>query len=400
MRHRRSARRSTTLALERSKGNLYGKGAHISGNPVYNAGKTCVGEYAVNRTPDPKKLDAMVGKLAGDIGAIATGALVALGDRLGIYKAMADGAPVTPKLLARKMKLNERYLREWLSAQAAAGFVDYDAKTGAFSLNPEQATTLAQEGHPAFFAGGFQLMQAMWVDEPKVAAAFRSGKGVGWHEHSACLFRGTERFFRPSYNLHLIGSWIPALDGVEAKLTKGALVADVGCGHGASTILMAKAYPKSRFFGFDYHAPSIKHAKEAAKGAGVADRITFQRASAKDFPQKKYDLVTMFDCLHDMGDPVGAMRHVKTALAKDGTFMLVEPFANDALEDNLTPVGRIFYAASTMICTPASRAQDVGLGLGAQAGEKRLREVASKAGFKHFRRATETRTNLVFEARA
>ncbi|MBL6853042.1 MAG: methyltransferase domain-containing protein [Alphaproteobacteria bacterium] len=345
------------------------------------------------------KLNALVGKLVGDVGAAFTGALIVLGDRLGLYKAMGDGTPFTPKELAKTTKLKERYVREWLSAQAAAGFVDYDDASGKFSLSPEQSMALAQEGSPAFFAGAFQIAQAMWVDEPKVAEAFKTGKGVGWHQHSTCLFRGTERFFRPGYNTNLIGSWIPALDGVEEKLKEGAVVADVGCGHGASTILMAQAYPKSKFFGFDYHGPSIAAAKEAAKKAGVDKRITFQKATAKDYPEKQYDLVAMFDCLHDMGDPVGAAKHVKKALAKDGTFLLVEPFAHDALTDNLNPVGRLYYSASTMLCTPASLSQEVGLGLGAQAGEARLREVATKAGFKHFRRATETPFNLVFEAR-
>jgi SAM-dependent methyltransferase len=353
----------------------------------------------MTRTPDPEKLNALMGKLVGDLGAALTGALVLLGDHLGLYKAMADGTPRTPTEIAKKTKLRERYVREWLSAQAAAGLVDYDAKDAKFSLNPEQAMALAEEGSPAFFAGAFQVAQSMWLDEPKVAAAFKSGKGVGWHQHSACLFKGTERFFRPGYNANLISAWIPALEGVEEKLKKGASVADVGCGHGASTILMAKAYPKSHFFGYDYHAPSIARAKAAAKEAGVDKRITFQKAAAKTFPAKSYDVVAMFDCLHDMGDPVGAAKHVKKALAKDGTWLLVEPFANDALEDNLNPVGRIFYAASTMICTPASLSQEVGLGLGAQAGEKRLADVARKAGFSRFRRATQTPFNLVFEGK-
>jgi SAM-dependent methyltransferase len=352
------------------------------------------------KNPDPEKLTALMGKLVGDLGAALTGALVLLGDHLGIYKAMSDGTPGTPKDIAKKTKLKERYVREWLSAQAAAGLVDYDAANGTFSLNPEQSMALAQEGSPAFFAGAFQVAQSMWLDEPKVAKAFKTGKGVGWHQHSACLFKGTERFFRPGYNANLVSSWIPALDGVEDKLKKGAVVADVGCGHGASTILMAKAYPKSHFFGFDYHGPSIASAKLAAKEAGVDKRITFQKAAAKDFPAKGYDVVAMFDCLHDMGDPVGAAKHVRKSLAKDGTWLLVEPFAGDALQDNLNPVGRIYYAASTMICTPASLAQEVGLGLGAQAGEKRLKEVAAKAGFKQFRRATQTPFNLVFEGRA
>jgi 2-polyprenyl-3-methyl-5-hydroxy-6-metoxy-1,4-benzoquinol methylase len=352
------------------------------------------------RAADPQKLDALVGRLVGDVGVSITGALVVLGDQLGLYKAMADGKPMTSQELAAKTGFKERYIREWLSGQAAADYIEYDAESDKFNLSPEQAMAFAEEDSPAFFAGAFEIVQSMWVDEPKVETAFRSGAGLGWHEHSKCLFRGTERFFRPGYNTNLKASWIPALDGVEAKLMEGATVADVGCGHGASTILMAQAYPKSRFYAFDYHGPSIEKAREEAGKAGVADRITFERASAKDFPAKGYDLVAMFDCLHDMGDPVGAGRHVRETLAKDGTWMIVEPFANDQLKDNLNPIGRIFYGASTMICTPASQSQEVGLCLGAQAGEMRLRKVALDAGFSHFRRATETPFNMVFEARA
>lgn len=351
------------------------------------------------KKPDPERLNIFVGKLVGDLGAVTGAALILLGDRLGIYKAMADGKAVTPDDLSKKTNLNARYLSEWLSAQAAAGYVDYNAKSKKFKLNPEQAAALADEGGPAFFAGAFDLAQAMWLDEPKVAEAFKTGKGVGWHEHSQCLFRGTERFFRPGYNAHLVSSWIPALKGVEEKLKKGATVADVGCGHGASTILMALAYPKSKFYGYDYHGPSIARAKALAKDAGVAKRVTFSQASAKDYPALNYDLVAFFDCLHDMGDPVGAGKHVNETLAKDGAWMIVEPFAHDDLKDNLNPVGRVYYAASTMICTPASLSQEVGLGLGAQAGEARLKKVAKDAGFSKFRRAAETPFNLVFEAR-
>ena len=352
------------------------------------------------RAVDGDKLNALVGKLVGDLGASLSGALIVLGDRLGIYKAMADGAEHTPETLAKKTGLNERYLREWLSAMAAAGFVDYNAAKKTFSLNPEQAMAFADEGGPAFFTGAFEVAQAMWIDEPKIEEAFKTGKGFGWHEHHQCLFRGTERFFRPGYNANLVPAWIPALDGVKAKLERGAVVADVGCGHGASTIVMAQAFPKSKFYGFDYHEESIKRAREAAKEAGVADRITFERAAAKDFPAKNYDLVAMFDCLHDMGDPVGAGKHVKSTLAPGGTWMLVEPFANDDLKDNLNPVGKVYYSASTFLCTPASKSQEVGLALGAQAGEARLRHVAEEAGFKQFRRAAETPFNLIFEARA
>jgi SAM-dependent methyltransferase len=352
------------------------------------------------REPDMQKLDALVGRLVGDVGAAMSGALVVLGDQVGIFKAMADGTPMSVQDLAAKTGIKERYLREWLSAQAAADYVAYDEKTDRFSLTPEQAMVFAEENSPAFFVGAFEVVQSMWMDEPKIADAFRTGKGLGWHEHSTCLFRGTERFFRPGYNSHLVNEWIPALAGVEAKLKAGASVADVGCGHGASTILMAQAYPASRFTGFDYHGPSIERAKAAAKDAGVADRVTFQQGSAAEFPGRGYDMVAMFDCLHDMGDPVGAGRHVKETLGPNGTWLIVEPFANDHLKDNLNPVGRVYYGASTMICTPASLSQEVGLGLGAQAGEMKLRMVALDAGFTHFRRATETPFNMVFEVRA
>jgi 2-polyprenyl-3-methyl-5-hydroxy-6-metoxy-1,4-benzoquinol methylase len=352
------------------------------------------------REPNPDRLNDLVGKLVGDLGAAMAGASILLGDRLGLYKAMADGAPVTSADLATKTGLHERYVREWLAAQAASGYIDYDSNTNSFSLSPEQAMTFAEEGSPAFFAGAFDIVQATYLDEPKVAEAFRTGKGVGWHDHSKCLFAGTERFFRPGYNANLVSNWIPALEGIEDKLRAGATVADVGCGHGASTIVMAKAYPNSKFFGFDYHLPSIERATALAKEAGVQDRIRFAQATAKDFPGKNYDLVAFFDCLHDMGDPVGAGRHVKETLEKDGVWMIVEPFAHDNLKDNLNPVGRVYYSASTFICTPASLSQEVALGLGAQAGERRLRKVATEAGFTRFRRASETPFNMIFEARA
>ncbi|MBB4192109.1 SAM-dependent methyltransferase [Rhizobium aethiopicum] len=352
------------------------------------------------REPDMQKLDALVGRLVGDVGAAMSGALVVLGDKVGLFKAMADGTPLSVEQLAAKTGVKERYLREWLSAQAAADYVTYDEKTDRFSLAAEQAMVFAEENSPAFFVGAFEVVQSMWMDEPKVADAFRTGTGLGWHEHSTCLFRGTERFFRPGYNSHLVNEWIPAVAGMEEKLKAGARVADVGCGHGASTILMAQAYPASRFTGFDYHGPSIERAKAAAKEAGVADRVTFEQGKAAEFPGSGYDMVAMFDCLHDMGDPVGAGRHVKETLAPNGTWLIVEPFAHDHLKDNLNPVGRVYYGASTMICTPASLSQEVGLGLGAQAGEMKLRKVALDAGFTHFRRATETPFNMVFEVRA
>ncbi len=352
------------------------------------------------RQPDMQKVESLVGRLIGDVGAAVSGALVVLGDEVGLFKAMADGKPVTSTELSKKTAIKERYLREWLSALAAADYLTYDEKTDRFCLTPEQAMVFAEEDSPAFFAGAFQVVQAMWTDEPRIAEAFRTGKGVGWHEHSNCLFRGTERFFRTGYNNNLVAEWIPSLEGVEARLKAGAKVADIGCGHGASTILMAQAYPASKFYGFDYHMPSIERARAAAKEAGVDDRVTFEQASAASFPAQRYDLIAMFDCLHDMGDPVGAGKHVKESLSPDGTWMIVEPFAHDRLKDNLNPVGRVYYGASTMICTPASMSQDVGLALGAQAGEMKLRKVALDAGFKHFHRATETPFNMVFEVRA
>jgi SAM-dependent methyltransferase len=348
---------------------------------------------------DQAKLEKFVGQALGELGAGMNAALVIIGDKLGLYKAMAGAGPLTPAELAAKTSTTERYVREWLIAQAAGGFVTYDAATARFTLPDEQAFALAVEDSPAYLPGAYQIIASVLKDEPRITEAFRTGAGVGWHEHSADLFQGTERFFRPSYAANLISSWIPALDGVEAKLQAGVKVADVGCGHGASTILMAKAYPKSQFVGFDYHAPSIESAWKAAEKAGLADRVGFQVAGAKEFPGKGYDLVAFFDCLHDMGDPAGAAAHVRGTLAPNGTWMIVEPFAHDRLEQNLNPLGRVYYSASTMICTPASRAQEVGLALGAQAGETRLRDVVMQGGFKSFRRATETPFNLVFEAR-
>jgi 2-polyprenyl-3-methyl-5-hydroxy-6-metoxy-1,4-benzoquinol methylase len=350
-------------------------------------------------TLDMQKLDAFMGKAVVDLGATLSAALIVIGDELGLFKAMADAGPVTSAELAKKTETTERYVREWLSAMAAGGYVDYDAKSGKFTLPAEQAFALAVDDSPAFLPGAFQLALGLLSDQPKIKEVFKTGKGMGWHEHDARLFHGTERFFRPNYVANLVSAWIPALEGVEAKLKKGARVADVGCGHGASTILMAKSYPKSKFTGFDYHEPSIQWARRAAKEAGVSDRATFEVASSKAYPGKDYDLVTFFDCLHDMGDPAGASKHVKSTLAKDGTWMIVEPFAHDRVEQNLNPVGRVFYSASTLVCTPASLSQEVGLGLGAQAGEKRLREVVTSGGFTRFRRAAETPFNIVLEAR-
>jgi SAM-dependent methyltransferase len=348
---------------------------------------------------DETKLQVFMGQFVHDLGAALSVATVMIGDKLGLYKAMADGHPVSPGELAERTGTDERYVREWLSSQAASGYVTYDPATERFALPPEQALALAVDDSPAFIPGAFQLAAALIKDEPRIADAFRTGDGVGWHEHDHDLFCGTERFFRPGYIANLVTSWIPALDGVHDKLESGARVADIGCGHGASTLILAEAYPRSEIVGFDYHPESIERARAAARQAGVADRVSFEIASAKEYPGAGYDLVAMFDCLHDMGDPVGAAGHVLDSLALDGTWLIVEPFANDRLQDNLNPVGRVFYSASTMVCTPASRDQDVGLALGAQAGEARLRAVVTEGGFTRFRRATETPFNLVLEAR-
>jgi 2-polyprenyl-3-methyl-5-hydroxy-6-metoxy-1,4-benzoquinol methylase len=345
------------------------------------------------------RLDALLGKAVVDFGATFHAALVGVGDRLGLYKALADGGAQTPAQLAKHTGTAERYVREWLCNQAAGGYVTYDSLTGRFYLTEEQAFTLADENSPAFLPGMFQVALAAAKAQEQVTERFKTGKGMGWHEHDPDLFIGTERFFRPGYAANLISAWIPALEGVAEKLTRGATVADVGCGLGASTILMAKSYPNSRFFGFDYHSVSIGTAKKRAQDAGVADRIQFKVAKAKSYPGENYDFVTFFDCLHDMGDPVGAAAHVRKSLKSDGTWMIVEPFAGDKIEENLHPIGRAFYGASTLLCTPASLSQEVGLALGAQAGEKRLREVVSAAGFATFRRATQTPFNLVLEAR-
>ena len=344
---------------------------------------------------DQAKLNALLGRAVVDIGANFHAALVVTGDKLGLFRALRDHGPTTSGDLAKRTNTHERYVREWLSAMAAGGYVGYESASEEFSLSEEQALALIDADLP----GAFLLAQATVKSEPRITEAFRSGKGVGWHEHDPGLFEGTERFFRPGYAVNLVPSWIPALEGVQAKLEKGGRVADVGCGHGSSTILMAKAFPASRFVGFDYHDRSIDWARETAKREGLGDRVSFEVASSKDYPGTGYDLVAFFDSLHDMGDPVGIGRHVRRSLGTDGTWLLVEPFAHDRLEENLNPVGRMYYAASTMLCTPNSLAQEVGAALGAQAGEGRLKRVATEAGFTRFRRAAETPFNLVFEAR-
>jgi len=354
---------------------------------------------AATQTIDEAKLEAFMGQFVQDLGAAVTAPLVLIGDKLGLYKAMADSEPVTPAQLAERTGCRERYLREWLCQQAASGYVTYDPASGAFTLPPEQALALAVDDSPVFVPGAFQLLASMIKDEPHITERFRSGEGMGWHEHDHDLFEGTERFFRPGYNAHLVAEWLPALTGVVDKLKDGGRVADIGCGHGVSTILMAQAFPQSTFVGSDYHEGSIEAARRAAERAGVADRVTFEVASAADFAGGPYDLVCVFDALHDMGDPVGAAKHVRSQLAPEGTWLVVEPMAADAIEDNLNPVGRVFYGGSTMLCTPASLSQDVGLALGAQAGEARLTEVLNEGGFSHVRRAAETPFNLVLEVR-
>lgn len=349
--------------------------------------------------PDPAKLDAFVGRLIGDVGAAMSSILVVIGDRLGLWRAMADMGPVTARGLAGLTGTSERYISEWLNAQASAGYITYDPDTGRYTLPPEGVTTLADESSPAFFPGLFEVTAACWAGTDKMTENFRTGAGLEWGHQHPCLFAGTERFFRAGYLAHLTGEWIPALDGVEAKLQRGAAVADIGCGVGASTILMAQAYPNSRFFGFDYHEGSIALARERAHAAGVADRVSFEVAHSTDYPGHGYDLVAHFDCLHDMEDPDGAARHVRRTIARDGTWMIVEPFAGDRPEHNHHAIGRVFYSASTMLCVPHSLAHH-GPALGAQAGESRIRDVVvSAGGFTRFRRATETPFNLVFEAR-
>src|SRR4051794_4727492 len=348
---------------------------------------------------DEQKLMSFVFRAVDEVGATLNSAAVVMGDRLGLYRALADGGPLTPSELAGRTDVAERYVREWLNGQAAGGYVEYDPGSATYSLPPEHAVALTDEESPAFLPGFFQIAVGSVIDSPRITEAARSGDGVGWHEHNDDVFHGCERFFRPGYNANLISSWLPSLEGVVEKLEQGATVADVGCGHGSSTILMAQAFPKSNFVGSDYHGESIATARERAEEAGVAARVRFETASAQSYSGRDYDLVTMFDCLHDMGDPVGAAGHVRRSLADDGTWMVVEPAAGDRVEDNLNPIGRAMYGFSTFLCTPSSLSQDVGLALGAQAGEARLRDVIAAGGFGRVRRAAETPFNIVLEAR-
>ena len=310
----------------------------------------------------------MIEKMVGDMGAAAMGALVLLGDRLGLYKALAE-APATAAELADRSGLHEPYVREWLRAQAASGYAEYDAQSERFSMTDEQQAVLADSESPVLMTGAYYSLASLFHDEPRIAEAFKSGDGMPWSDHSGCLFCGVEKFFRPSYKGHLVAEWLPALDGVRDKLERGARVADVGCGHGVSTLVMAEAFPQSRFVGFDYHGPSVEHASNAAREAGIRN-VSFEEAKAKEFGGDPYDLVCFFDCLHDMGDPAGAAAHARSRLKADGTLMVVEPQAGDTLAENLNPVGRVYYAFSTMVCMPTSLSQEVALGLGAQAGEE------------------------------
>jgi len=344
------------------------------------------------------KLHDLLGKVVVEMGAAANGPLITIGDKLGLYKSLSESGHVTSSELADKTNTSERYVREWLSAQAGSGYVEYDAKSKKFFMTPEQSAVFGNDKSPVFMTGAFYAITSLYHDEPKILNAFKTGEGVSWGNHNKCLFCGTEKFFTPSYENNLIASWIPSMEGVTEKLKKGVKVADIGCGHAASTIIMAKAFPNSTFIGFDFHEESIQKAKSRANDAGVTN-ASFEVSTAKTFHGKDYDFITFFDCLHDMGDPVGACTHAKNALKPDGTCMIVEPFANGSLEENLNPVGRAFYAFSTMLCVPCSLNQEVGLALGAQAGEEKLKDAITAGGFSRFKRATETPFNLILEAR-
>ena len=347
---------------------------------------------------DEEKLHDFIGQMLGDLGGAFSTALVRIGEQLGLYKALKENGPMTAQELADSTRTAERYIREWAAHQAASNYIAYDAASGKFTLPPEQAMVFADDDSPVNMLGAFDAVVAIIEGAPKVQEAFHTGEGVSWGDHSACLFCATAKFFRPGYKNHVVQEWLPALDGVTDKLAKGGKVADIGCGYGISTALMARAFPNAKFVGYDFHEDSIAHANDLAKQEGL-DNLSFEVALAKNFPAQGYDLVTMFDCLHDMGDPVGAAAHIRSTLADDGTLMVVEPIAADTLEENMNPVGRLYYGASTLVCVPTSLAQEVGLALGAQAGEERLKEVISAGGFTKVRRATETAFNMILEAR-
>jgi 2-polyprenyl-3-methyl-5-hydroxy-6-metoxy-1,4-benzoquinol methylase len=348
---------------------------------------------------DESKLNQFIGQMLGDLGGASSVGMVRLGGSLGLYETLYANGPMTSAQLAKAAKVHERYLREWLSHQAASNYLAYDPKTETFTLPPEQAMVFVNEESPVYMMGGFDVMAALLDNQPKVQEAFKTGEGVAWGDQAACMFCAVARFFRPGYQNNLVQQWLPALDGVVEKLKRGAKVADVGCGHGWSTVIMAKAFPKSTFIGYDFHPSSIEEAQAHAKTHSVSDNTRFEVGLAKDYPGKDFDLVTCFDCLHDMGDPAGASAHIRQSLKSDGTWMIVEPMAGDTLTQNLNPVGRLYYAGSTMVCLPTSLSQEVGAGLGAQAGEKKLREIITSGGFRTVRRATETPFNMVLEAR-
>ena len=348
---------------------------------------------------DDKKLHQFIGQMLSDLGGAASIALVRIGDSLGLYKTLHARGAMTAAELAAEAAVNERYLREWLSHQAASNYLSYDPMTEKFELPPEQAMVLAIEDSPVYMTGAFACMASFLENQAKVLPAFKTGDGVAWGDQASCLFCAVAQFFRPGYHNNLVSQWLPALDGVVEKLKRGARVADVGCGHGVSTVIMAAAFPNSQFIGYDFHPSSIEHAEAHAREHGVIANARFAVGTAKDYPEKDFDLVTFFDCLHDMGDPAGAAAHVRQSLKSDGSWMIVEPMAGDRLEDNLNPVGRIYYAASTMVCVPTSLSQEVGAALGAQAGETRLREVITAGGFRYVRRAAETPFNMILEAR-
>jgi len=350
------------------------------------------------RPINENKMNEFLGKVVGDFGAALSSSLVYIGQKLGLYKAMAAEGPTTPSELAEKTSTNERYIREWLLNQAASGYVDYDAASGRYSLSPEQAAALTDESSPFFVGGGFYVIKAMTHAVSRIEDAFKNGGGLLWGDNDPDLFVGTERFFRPGYAAHLIAEWIPSLTGIEEKLKAGGKVADIGCGHGSSTIIMAQAYPNSRFWGFDNHEKSIETARRRAMDAGVSDRVTFAVANASDFPDQQYDLIAFFDCLHDMGDPVGACKRANETLAAEGSALIVEPMAGNTVEENFNIIGRTFSGASTLCCTANSMALN-GPALGAVATEDAIRDTVLAGGFKQFKRTTETPFNRIFEAR-
>lgn len=355
-------------------------------------------EKTAEKVLDETRLNNLLGKMVTEMGAAAMGPLIVIGDKLNLYKTIAAKGPISSEELAASTETSERYVREWLSAQAASGYVEYDKDTELFYMLPEQTAVFADQESPVLMTGGFYSITSMYHDEPKIREAFKTGNGVSWEDHNNCLFCGVEKFYGPSYRGNLLSSWIPSLKGVEDKLKSGAKVADIGCGHGVATLILAKAFPNSEFIGYDIHETSVNHANQQAAKLGLKN-VVFEVASAKSFPKLKFDLITFFDALHDMGDPEGAAAYALEALDKDGTCMIVEPFANDSLHENLNPVGRIFYASSTMVCTPNALSQQVGNAIGAQAGRKKLKEVLHKGGFSRVKVAVETPFNLIFEAK-